>query len=152
MTMATWFETLGPSAAVLAPMLGLPLTAITFYLHSLRENVIHGQASLARRVETVESSTLELRRLMSEIPRDFTTKEEWLRELLHTRRVLEQVTEATIRLQATLDGWRPGPQKVKGTVRPEVPLQASDTLDSDRGSRTSGHPPIEPNQRIESTP
>lgn len=103
MTFESTLATLGPLVAVLAPMIGAPLGLITFYLRALRENVAQSHTALARRVDAIESTALELRRTLGEIPRDYTTKEEWLRELLHNRRVLEQVTEATIRLQSTLD-------------------------------------------------
>ncbi len=123
MTFESTLATLGPLVAVLAPMIGAPLGLITFYLRALRENVAQSHTALARRVDAIESTALELRRTLGEIPRDYTTKEEWLRELLHNRRVLEQVTEATIRLQATLDALVTHPSNQASRFNEVIPEQ-----------------------------
>lgn len=125
MNSAGWMGSAGPLVAVAASMVGVPLTVIVFYLRSLRENLLFGQQSLARRIEAQEAAGAELRRAISDLPRDYTTKEEWLRELLHTRRVLEEVKEASIRVQTTLDDMR------HGVARTSARLQAV-------GSSTSG--------------
>ena len=99
--MATGFlETVGPLLAVLAPLVGVPLALITFYLRSLREQQVTWHAELSRRLSALESASAELRRHVDEFERDYTTKEEWLRESMHARRVLEQLTERTVRLDA----------------------------------------------------
>lgn len=104
-------ESLATLAAVLAPLVGVPLSAITLYLRSLRENVVESHAGVVRRLELLEAWAVELRKAVSELPRDYATKEEWLRELLHTRRVLEQVTESTIRIEVRLDEIRGGTKR-----------------------------------------
>ena len=50
----------------------------------------------------MEVGTLELRKLMGEFERDYTTKEEWLRELMYARRMQEQWMETAARMDATL--------------------------------------------------
>jgi hypothetical protein len=98
-----WIST-APILAVLGPLVGIPLTVITFYLRSLREQQVAWHAELMRRFESLERSTLELRRHVDEFERDYATKEEWLRECLHARRVMENLTETTVRLDATMAG------------------------------------------------
>jgi len=100
----TFWTTTGPMSAVLAPLLGVPLTVIVFYLRSLREQQVCWHAELMRRFESLECSTLELRRHVGDFERDYTSKEEWLRECMHARRVLENLTETTVRLDATMAG------------------------------------------------
>lgn len=90
--------------AVLGPLVGIPLTVIVFYLRGLRDQQVAWHAELIRRFQTVEQSTSDLRRHMNQFERDYTTKEEWLRECLHARRVLENLTETTVRLDATMAG------------------------------------------------
>lgn len=101
---AGWgIEPLSAWVAVMAPLVGVPLAAMTFYLRSLRENLVLAQAAIVRRLDADEAMLSELRRCVAEAPREFTSKEEWLRELGQTRQTLERVTAATIRLEATLD-------------------------------------------------
>lgn len=101
--MIEW-HSLGPMLAVLAPLVGVPLGVITFYLRGLREQQVSWHSELLRRFESLEASTVELRRYVDEFERSYTTKEEWLRECMHARRVLENLTESTVRLDATMAG------------------------------------------------
>lgn len=117
-------ESLATLAAVLAPLVGVPLSAITLYLRSLRENVVESHAGVVRRLELLEAWAVELRKTVSELPRDYATKEEWLRELLHTRRVLEQVTESTIRIEVRLDEIRGGTKRANDAKRERESLDA----------------------------
>lgn len=95
-------EPVSALVAVAAPLVAVPLTLITFYLRSMREHQVSAQAQAERRIEAVESTATELRKAVSDMERDYTTKEEWLRECMHTRRVLEQLTETTVRIETTL--------------------------------------------------
>lgn len=89
--------------AVLAPLIGVPLALITFYLRSLRETQQSWAAEFRRRLAALESALRDLHRADADFARDFTTKEEWLREVLHARRLFERLTERTCRLEARLD-------------------------------------------------
>ena len=93
-------ESAGPISIALAfmtPLVAVPLTLITFYLRTLREHQIAAHAQLERRVETCESRISEVRRALSERDRDFATKEEWLRETMYARRMLDELRDAVTR-------------------------------------------------------
>jgi len=97
---ASLFERVVPLLAVLTPLVGAPLTVITFYLRSLREQQSTTHAELMRRLDAQESCMVEFRRAIHGFERDYATKEEWLRECMQTRRTLSHLTETTIRLEA----------------------------------------------------
>ena len=92
-------EIVGALLTVLAPLVGVPLTVITFYLRALKEQLRGAQADLSRRMESLEQAAAELRREWRIAERDFATKEEWLREVLQSRRQMEQLAADIMRLQ-----------------------------------------------------
>ena len=96
------FESTGILLAILVPLVAVPLTVITFYLRSLREQQVIWQASGVRRIELLEQAVGDLRKVLTEFERDYTGKEEWLRECMHTRRLTEQLIEATVRVETTV--------------------------------------------------
>jgi hypothetical protein len=104
--MTTWLGSLVdmvvPLLTVLTPLVAVPLTIITFYLRSLREEQVSWHAELVRRLDSVEGAVREQRSLVRAFERDYTTKEEWLREYMYTRQTLGQLRESTVRLDATL--------------------------------------------------
>jgi DNA repair exonuclease SbcCD ATPase subunit len=91
---------------VLGPLVGVPLTAITLYLRAIREHQTAGAAEVMHRIENVERSIRELSRSMTDIERDFTTKEEWLRESMHARQQIERLTEVMVKVQTELEDSR----------------------------------------------
>lgn len=91
MTLQGLLESAGVLLTVMAPLVAVPLTLITFYLRSLREHQLTLHAQVERRVTACETGLDELRRRLAEVEREYTTKEEWLRESLHARQVLEQL-------------------------------------------------------------
>jgi len=97
-------ESVGPLVAVLAPLAAVPLTLITFYLRSIHEQQVAGHAQLVQRLERAESALAELRKTLGDMERDFATKEEWLRECMHNRRIVERLTESVVRLDAVVRG------------------------------------------------
>lgn len=103
---ATWLESAGTLLTILTPLVAVPLTVITFYLRSLREHQLSWHADLIRRVESIEMSMAELRRALADFERDYTTKEEWLRESTIARGTLERLKESTIRMEARLQSGR----------------------------------------------
>ena len=102
MLIAGLLEAAAPLLTVLTPLVAVPLTVITFYLRSLREHQVTWHAELVRRIEAAEAGLAQTRGTLAQFERDYTSKEEWLRECMHARRVLEQVTAATVRLETTL--------------------------------------------------
>ena len=101
--MAWSWECGSTTVAVLAPLVAVPLAAITFYLRSLREYQVIRHAELVRRFELVESVTSELHRLVAAFERDYTTKEEWLRECMYARGRGERIADAVARLEARVE-------------------------------------------------
>ena len=97
-------ESTGTLLAVLTSIVAVPLTIITFYLRSLREHQAAWSGELVRRLATAESETGTLRRLLGDFERQYATKEEWLRECMHTRRTLEQLSATTVRIETVLNG------------------------------------------------
>ncbi|MEK6799415.1 MAG: hypothetical protein AABZ12_10650 [Planctomycetota bacterium] len=100
MTSTSGWESTAVLVAVLAPLVGIPLTALTFYLRSLREQQAQWFSELSRRCDAADAGLSELRRRLVELERDYATKEEWLRETMHARRTLEHLTSAAARLDA----------------------------------------------------
>ena len=85
--MMTWTMVLA-----IGGMVGLPLTIMVHYLRAIRDDQVrlrHEHTALEQRVSGME--------------RDFTTKEEWVRETSLLRRQLEKVTELLITLQSRID-------------------------------------------------
>ena len=99
---ASLLEPVATLLGVITPLIAVPLTIITFYLRSLREHQVSWHAELIRRVEAIEASATDLRKMLCEYERDYTTKEEWLRECMHARRTLDQLTETTVRIETTM--------------------------------------------------
>jgi chromosome segregation ATPase len=91
---------------VLSPLVGAPLTAITLYLRAIREHQTTAAAEVMHRIENLERSIRDLSRAIAEIERDYTTREEWLRESMHARQQLERLAEAMAKVQAELEDGR----------------------------------------------
>ena len=83
--------------AVLAPLVGVPLGVITFYLRWLYENQLTRHAELVRRFELIERMGSELARTVAGFALDYTTKEEWLRECMYARGRIERLAELLAR-------------------------------------------------------
>ncbi len=133
-------EFAGTLLTILTPLVAVPLTVITFYLRSLREHQISRHADLARRVETSETALAELRRTLVDFERDYTTKEEWLRECMLARRSLEQLNEAAVRMETTVQTLclfqppRPLQQEEGATAHPVPAASGLRSEFSDKGN------------------
>jgi len=88
---------------VLSPLVGTPLAMITLYLRAIRDQQANGMGELARRIQTMESSIHELVRSTADFEREYTTKEEWVRESMYARQRLERLTELATRIQVELE-------------------------------------------------
>ncbi len=94
---------MGAGLAVVAPLVGVPLTVMTFYLKGLREQHAGRFSDLAERVSATGE---ELRRVVEDvgqIRRDFATKEEWLRETMWARGRIETLSAAVMRAETELE-------------------------------------------------
>lgn len=102
MMLESFFELAPVLLTIITPLVAVPLTMITFYLRSLREHQATGLTELGRRVDLVQGSAERLQRTQAEFERDYTTKEEWLRETMWARRNLEVLRDTAVRLEARL--------------------------------------------------
>lgn len=89
--------------AVLAPLVGVPLSAITFYLRALKEEQDSRSRDTAGKLQALEDRNRSLAKTVEDVERDYTTKEEWLRESMLARQQLERLTEMVARMQARLE-------------------------------------------------
>ena len=141
MSFASLNESAGTLLTILTPLMAVPLTVITFYLRSLREHQVSWHAELVRRMESVETSTLDLRKTLGEFERYYTTKEEWLRECTHARGTLEQLSEMTIRMETRVQGLSSDPpHRHHGgcdttCVEPGVQAGALEVAPDDKGTQ-----------------
>jgi len=97
------WEQVGLLVAVLSPLVGIPLTVITLYLRAIREHQTNTMSEVTHRIETMEASVRDLLRCTAAFERDYTTKEEWVRESMLARQRLERLTEMVTRIQSDLE-------------------------------------------------
>lgn len=97
------WETTAVLVAVLAPLVAVPMSAMTFYLRALKEHQEHRSRDAASRLESLERQARCLQGCVEDVERDYTTKEEWLRESMLARQQLERLTEMVARMQARLE-------------------------------------------------
>jgi len=96
--------TAGALLAILAPLLGVPLTVIIFYLRSLRDQQQQQLAEMGRRADVLDETVRRATNRLGEIERDYTNKEEWLREAMWSRDRIEKMSTSLAALQADHDG------------------------------------------------
>jgi len=99
MTAAALLKSLALWVSVMAPLVAVPLTLITFYLRSMREDQLTRYSELLQRTRMNEATIAELMQRLRDFERNYTTKEEWLRETMRTARTIEQLGRAAIRLR-----------------------------------------------------
>lgn len=102
MIAASFWEAGGTYLTVLTPLVAVPLTVITFYLRSLNEQQVNWRGELLRRVERIDTAIVDMRTTINDFERDYTSKEEWLRECMHARRLFENLARSTTRLEALM--------------------------------------------------
>ncbi len=96
-------QTILTLVAVLAPLVGVPLSVITFYLRALKDHHESRARDTASRLKALEEHSRSLEKVVEDVERDYTTKEEWLRESMLARRQLERLMEMVARMQAHLE-------------------------------------------------
>ena len=98
----TW-EQMATLVGVLSPMVGVPLMVITLYLRAIREHQTTSMAEITHRTEAMEVSIRDLLRSTADFEREYTTKEEWVRESMLARQRLERLTEMVTRIEVELE-------------------------------------------------
>ena len=99
----SFWVTIASVAVVLAPLVGVPLGMITLYLRTIRDQQTSKHYEMLQRIECLENSIRGLSQMVNTFERDYTTKEEWLRESMHARRQLERLTEMVGKLQVSVE-------------------------------------------------
>lgn len=102
MLLANLIESSGVLLTVVTPLITVPLTAMIFFVRSLRDQQQASCAALGRRFDSLERTVDQMHRTTSEFYRDFAGKEEWLRECMIARRAIEQLSATTVRLETQL--------------------------------------------------
>jgi hypothetical protein len=147
--MTDW-ERFGAWVLVLTPLVGVPLTAITFYLRALRAQGISQFAELNQRVVRLDALIDSTMRRIAEIERSYTTKEEWVRESTLARGERRWLTEAVIRLE-TESQAAVGAAELTACVdrTTRAALEAADKLDrvSERLIEAAGEPSGQPGKQ-----
>ncbi len=95
--------TVASVVAILAPLVAVPLGVISLYLRSIRDQQTSKHMETLQRIETLEQSIRGLAQMVNTFERDYTTKEEWLRESMHARSQLERLTEMVGKLQVSVE-------------------------------------------------
>lgn len=97
------WEMTGPLVAVLGPLVGVPLSAMTFYLRAIREAQAGQLAAMGRRIEGLEQQMRNLEGSIEAVARGYTTRGEWERESLLARQQLGRLAELVARLGAKME-------------------------------------------------
>jgi hypothetical protein len=100
--MSGW-ETVAAVTAIVAPLVGVPLTVILFYLRGTREQQAARFADLTRRADVLEASARRLAEDHAAMQRDYATKEEWLRESMWSRGRIEHLGALAARMEMALE-------------------------------------------------
>ena len=87
-------------------MVGVPLTVIALYLRAIREHQTATMAEITHRIQTIEAALHDMVKCTADFEREYTTKEEWVRESMFARQRLERLTEMLTRVQAELENGR----------------------------------------------
>ncbi len=136
---------------IVMPLVVVPLTVMIFYLRAVREHQTVKHREIGRMMESCRREMSELRRTVSLIERDFTTKEEWLRESMLARQTMERLTENLARAQAEIEHARAGTAGAKyGRPRCDRVVEAMTALAS-RLAFNASNPPGSDRGRIESS-
>ncbi len=102
MSDVNWSSTV-VTLATLTPLIGVPLTMITLYLKGIRDYQIRRYEDIESRVNHLDETMHGVSQTIRGFERDYTTKEEWLRESMHARQQLEKLTELVTRIQVEME-------------------------------------------------
>lgn len=94
---------MGMVIGALTPLVGIPLTMIMLYLKAIRQSQESQETVGRRRMEVIEKDVRRVGERLDEVERSYTTKEEWLRESVHSRHQLERLMEMMAEVRTHLD-------------------------------------------------
>lgn len=94
------WDQVGVMVGVFSPLVGVPLTMVVLFLRGIRETQLAALNEIGRRIDRMEARLEELARFVSDVEREYTTKEEWLRESMLARQRLDRLGEAMARAEA----------------------------------------------------
>lgn len=104
-TSLSW-EMIGALVGALSALAAAPLTIIAFYVRAIRDDQRHTAGAFERQIGRLEADLRGAERVVEDIQRAYTTKEEWLRETMLARQQLERLGELLARLQADTENLR----------------------------------------------
>lgn len=91
---------MGVLVGVFSPLVGVPMTLVVLFLRGIRETQLAALNEISRRIDRMEARLEELARFVSDVEREYATKEEWLRESMLARQRLDRLGEAMARAEA----------------------------------------------------
>jgi len=148
-TLSAGWENAAGMLAVLTPLVAVPLMVITFYLRSLREAQSATRSETTRRIDGLESALETLRRQVMQFERDYTTKEEWIRETMLSRRNVERLGETMVRLETEMEHFcalarrfeatGQTPSQPRDRTRPPAPASEPDLVNLDVAPDEGSH-------------
>ncbi len=94
------WEQVGVLVGVFSPLVGVPMTLVVLFLRGIRETQLAALNEISRRIDRMEARLEELARFVSDVEREYATKEEWLRESMLARQRLDRLGEAMARAEA----------------------------------------------------
>ncbi len=152
------WQQVGVVVSVFSPLVGVPLAVITLYLKAIREHQATTLVELAHRIDTMEASVRDLLRSTADFEREYTTKEEWVRESMLARRQLERLTEMVTRISAELESGQSLAAEMHRTTaalvelarrwRMETELPELSATHREGGLAASSPPPVRPGDQI----
>ena len=72
-------------------------------VRAIRDHQTSTKAEITQRIETMEAAIRDLLKSTAEFEREYTTKEEWVRESIFARQRLEKLTELVTRIETELE-------------------------------------------------
>jgi hypothetical protein len=90
------WATLGALAGTVAALVSVPLGAAAQYLRQMVQLQSRQQESANRRMDRIE-------RQLSEVHRDYQTKEDSLRQVMSLRKQIDRLNDAVLRIEGGLD-------------------------------------------------
>jgi len=97
------WETTATLVAVLGPLVGVPMSVMTIYLRAIRDQQADRDREKTNQLRGLQEQIRNVEKQVEGIERDYTTKEDWLRESMLARKQLERLTEMVARMQARLE-------------------------------------------------
>lgn len=88
---------------VVVAVVGGPLSAMVFYLKGIRDSQTQLRNDIEANIDEIKKDQAALERRIGYVERDFTTREEFVREIGLARRQQEKMTDIMIAVQGKLE-------------------------------------------------